>query len=98
MAKISSRRFVYTGTTDDIKAYVYNLGFLTEDYGPEDKPVAFTIVDTTIKVGYHGFSGMPNISMLNDPAVVENEPEKAERSTELYEKLYRRFRTKRTKE
>jgi len=91
------RRFVYKGMPDDIKNYLSELSYQTEDiYNSEGEAIGFSIVGTTIKVGYKSVAGRwiegATVSMLNDPVVLEEEPQKVQQSLMIYPKLYRRFR------
>lgn len=99
---IANKSFVYEGDPEEIKQWLMNKGYLTEDMYDEyqNKAVAFKILGTSIKVGYHNpaniyDTGRPKVHLLNGPHLVATDPEAAERGLELYPKLYRKFRKQR---
>lgn len=97
---ITNKSFVYKGTPEEIKLWLKNNGYLTEDIYDEyekDRAVAFRIVGTGIKIGYHNpiniyDTGKPKIHLLNGPHLVTTDPSAAEKGLDLYPRLYRRFR------
>lgn len=99
------KRFCYHTEPKEIKMYLAELGYQTEELYNRagDHAIGFAICNTTITVGYPSTienpgsgefmsSGQPMISMRNSPITTGGNEEKAERSLVLYQKLYRRFR------
>lgn len=101
---IANRSFVYAGTAEDIKRWLHDNGYVTEDImGEYNQPVGFKISETGIKVGHHRplnehDTGMPTVHLLNGPHLVETDPESAKRGITLYQKLYSKFRRRKQKE
>lgn len=100
---IANRSFVYTGSTESIKFWLHKSGYLTEDIlGENNVPIVFRIVGTGIKVGYHRpvheyDTGKPKVHLLNDPTLVEDDPEAAQRGIHVYQELSKRFRERKSK-
>ena len=103
---IANKSFVYSGAPDEIKQWLKGQGYITEDIYDEyqnNKAVAFKIVGTSIKIGYHNpvntyDTGKPKVHLLSGPHLVSTNPEAAERGLELYPKLYRKFREQRKRQ
>lgn len=99
---IANRSFVYSGTADEVKRWLHEQGYMTEDIlGEYGQVVVFKIVGTSIKVGCHQpvdvYDGRPMVHLLNGPHLVETEPETAQRGIALYQRLYRKFREQKPK-
>ena len=100
---IANKSFVYEGSAEDIKNWLYQHGFTTEELLDVDKnPVAFRIIGTLIKVGYHRplneyDTGKPKVHLLNGPHMVSTDADAAQAGLTLYPKLYRKFRSRQLK-
>jgi hypothetical protein len=99
---IANRAFIYSGTADEVKRWLHNQGYTTEDVlGEYNQVVVFKVIGTAIKVGCHqpvdAYDGRPMVHLLNDPHLVETEPETAQRGIALYQRLYRKFREQKLK-
>lgn len=101
-----ARRFRYSATPDEIKAYVTSLGYNVEEHhysADKAKVTGFSITGTDVELSYDIISQHPvtgdlftlGFGMVGLHSNVHNSeytPERAEHSRRLYEKLYRRFR------
>jgi hypothetical protein len=106
-----SGKFIYYAEPEEIKEYLTELGYQTEEayYASGEGPFGFNVPGTTLQVGYD--TVFPNaltgkvaavaygsISVSNSAFATGVDNEIADRSIELYNKLYRRFSRPRTKE
>jgi hypothetical protein len=95
----TSRAFSYTGPAEAVRDYLTTAGYETDALYDRagETIIGFTIRDTTIQVSYALLvdgraAGEPMISLRNSLITTGGDQAKAERSLQLYHKLYRRFR------
>ena len=93
-----ARKFRYYAKPEEIKQYLIERGYSIQDLYSryETEPTGLAIVDTTVRLDYDLVIGESvvaegMITMRNTPITTGGDPEKAERSLKLYQKLYRRF-------
>lgn len=95
-----SRKFRYHAEPEEIRSYVENLGFRTEEYYHQSgEPSGFKICDTYLSVGYGIIENGERIAfglVVLFPDVFHRNEMEEERSSKLYRKLYRKFRKPRT--
>ena len=99
-----SRAFVYYVEPEEVKKYLTDLGYQTENLHNRSQGQigGFAVIGTTVQVGYDlivagRFAAERRIAVLTDPLHTGNDLEKLERSLKLYQKLYNRFRKRRKK-
>ena len=102
-----SRKFRYHAEPQEVKRYVEALGYQTEEtYNRErTRATGFAIRDTTVQLSYDLAIKQPVtgdlmtvgyglIDLSDDIFSTGGDADKLQRSRELYEKLYRRFRSR----
>ena len=95
-----TRKFQYYANPDEVRQFLERLGFATDlAYSRyETEPIGFTVRGTTVRLDYNlvvdgRIVAFGMISVSTTPISTGDDPQIAAASVQLYEKLYRGFRT-----